>query len=272
MVGKAALFMIVGFGLLLMILGVNLNGDATQAVSNMAAYTESSESHEIAVSGANNALALVYADSTWRGPITRSFAGGSYTARIVDSGPTLSLSSVSTYRVSGTTLHDTVLVGFGKITLNSFALFAWMTNFEGNVVWRTGDTVWGRMHSNGNIHISGSPVFYGKATTSKRLDPPRPGTGINRAVFKSGYETGIAPVSFPNNISDILAGATACGDLFPTEIWVQLNASGMVYVSTVAGGPPVDSMNASDPSFCGAIASTGRVNVQGVLNGKLTIG
>ena len=271
MVGKAALFMIVGFALLLMVLGLNLNGDATQAVSNMAAYTESTASHEGAVSGANNGLALVYADSSWRGPITKTFGIGSYTVRIVDNGPTLTLSSVSTYRASGSTLHDTVRVGFAKISLNSFTLFAWMTNFEGNTFWRTGDTVWGRMHSNGNIHIAGTPVFYGKVTTSKRFDPPRPGTGTNRAIYKSGYETGIAPITFPNNVSDILAAATAGGYVFASEIWIQLNANGMAYIKLSSGGSPVDSVNVTDPSFNGVIASTGRVNVQGVLNGKLTI-
>ncbi len=272
MVGRVTLFMIAGFGLLIMILGINLSSDATQAVTNMAAYAESSESHELAVSGVNAALALVYSDSTWRGPITDSFLNGSYRVGIVDNGPDLTMASVSTYRVSTSTLHDTVRVVLAKITLNSFTLFAWMTNFEGNSFWRTGDTVWGRMHSNGNIHISGTPVFYGKTTTSKRFDPPRPGTGSNQAIFKAGYETGIAPISFPNNISDILNGATAGGHLFSSEIWIQLSANGMAYIRLSSGGTPVDSLNVTDPSFNGAIASADRVNVQGVLNGKLTIG
>ncbi len=80
MVGKVSLLLVMGFGLLLMILGLNLNSDATQAVSNMASYTESSESHELAVSGANIGLALVYADSSWRGPVTKTFGNGSFTA------------------------------------------------------------------------------------------------------------------------------------------------------------------------------------------------
>lgn len=272
MVGKVALFMTVGFGILLLSLGVNLNNDATQAVTNMAAYSESTESHELAVSGANLGLALVYSDSSWRGPITKAFGQGTFTVGIVDNGVGLTMNSVSTYHVSGSTLHDTVRVGFAKIALNSFTLFAWMTNFEGNTFWVTGDTVWGRMHSNGNIHISGKPVFYGKATTSKRFDPPRPGTGVNRAIFKSGYESGIAPITFPVTIADILGGATSGGHMYASEIWIQLDATGMAYISTSSGGPPVDSLDVTDPSFNGAIASSGRVNVQGVLNGKLTIG
>lgn len=271
MVGKASLLLVMGFGLLLMILGVNLNSDATQAVSNMAAYTESTESHETAVSGANVGLALVYADSNWRGPITKTQGQGSFTVGIVDNGTTLTMNSISSYRASGENLHDTVRITFQKITKNGFTLFAWMTNFEGNSVWGTGDTIWGRMHSNGNIHISGSPVFHGKATTSKHFDPPRPGTGQNQAIFNAGYEPGIAPVTFPNDISGVLNEALAGGRSYTGEITVTLSPSGWAYISTPLSAGPVDSINLSDPAFNGAIASSGRVNVQGTLNGKLTI-
>ncbi len=271
MVGKVSLLLVMGFGLLLMILGMNLNSDATQAVTNMAAYTESTESHEIAVSGANLGLALVYADSNWRGPITKTQGQGSFTVGIVDNGTTLTMNSISSYRASDETLHDSVRINFQKITRNSFTLFAWMTNFEGNSVWGTGDTIWGRMHSNGNIHISGQPVFYGKATTTKRFDPPRPGTGQNQAIFKAGYEPGIAPVTFPNDISSVLNDATAGGKMCTGEITVTLNPNGYAYISTPMSAGFTDSVNLSDPAFNGVIASTGRVNVQGVLNGKLTI-
>ena len=272
MVGKVSLMLVISFGSLLMILGLNLNTDATSAVSNMALYVESTESHELAVSGANTGLLLLYSDSSWRGPITRTFGQGSFTTRVTDNGSNLLLSSVSTYSGSDRQLHDTVRVRFAKIQLNSFTLFAWMTNFEGNTFWTTGDTVWGRMHSNGNIHIAGRPVFFGKTTTSKRFDPPRPGTGTNKAIFKLGYETGIAPISFPNTITDLMNGASSGGHLYTTEIWVQLRTDGMALIRMAAGGAPVDSIDINNSSFNGAIASTARVNVEGVLNGKLSIG
>jgi cytoskeletal protein CcmA (bactofilin family) len=271
MVGKVSLLLVVSFGILLMILGLNLNTDATRAVSNMALYAETTESHEVAVSGANTGLALVYADSNWRGPITKTFGQGSFTVGITDIGTNLMMTSISSYQASEQTLHDTVRIRFAKINLNSFTLFAWMTNFEGNSFWVTGDTVWGRMHSNGNLHIAGSPVFMGKTTTSKRFDPPRVGIGTNRAVFKTAPETGIAPITFPNTITDALTGANIGGHLYNSEIWVQFRDDGVAVIRTAAGGVPVDSIDMKSASFNGAIGSTQRVNVEGVVSGKVTI-
>ena len=82
---------------------------------------------------------------------------------------------VSTYPMGSASLRDTVEVFFDRNKKNSFSLFAWMTDFEGNVFWITKDTVWGRVHSNGNLHINGSPVFMQKATTAKGFDPPKVG-------------------------------------------------------------------------------------------------
>jgi hypothetical protein len=187
------------------------------------------------------------------------------------------LRSVSTYRTwYSKDLHDTIEVYFNKNRLNSFSMYAWMTDFEGNVAWNTGDTVWGRIHSNGNIHVDGKPVFMEKATTSKQFDP-KPGVGTNKGVFKDGYETGVASIDFPNDLNDIIAASTSGGRRYTSTIWVTLDpgtaatGDGKAYIRNTALGPVVDSVSLSDPSFNGVILGTGQVNVQGTLDGFLTI-
>ncbi len=192
----------------------------------------------------------------------------------------LMLQSISTYSTGGAgTLHDTVEVYFDRKRENSFTIFAWMTDVEGNVFWLTGDTVWGRIHSNGAMHMDGRPVFMKKVTTSKGIDP-RPGTGTNRAIFKDSYETGVAQVPLPTDINEMIAASQESGGKhYTTDIWVTLSGGdgstsgdGIAYIQTVAGGPVVDSVMISDPNFNGVILTTGNATVKGKLDGALSIG
>ena len=280
--GKASIILVMGFAFIIGYISLNLNRFATKAVGNMTSYYDATASHNLALAGANVALAKIYADTTWSGPATQSFntlaMRGAFTARVYNLGTSgKMIRSVSEYPASaGGSLHDTVEVYFNARRHNSFSMFAWMTNFEGNVFWITEDTVWGRVHSNGNLHVNGQPVFMEKATTSKGFDP-KPGTGVNRAVFKQGYETGVAEIEFPNDLSEIVNASTTGGRRYTTDVWVTLSpgspasGDGMAYVRTSSSGPIVDSINLGDPSFKGVILGNGRVNVQGTLDGKLTI-
>jgi len=173
-------------------------------------------------------------------------------------------------------ISDTVEVFFNTQQENSFTLFAWMTNFEGNVFWITADTVWGRVHSNGNLHMNGKPVFYEKVTTSKGIDP-KPGVGTNKAVFKKGYETGVATINFPNDLSQIEWAANNGGRLYNGNIWVILsgvtgaNNDGVAYIRQSQNGPNIDTVQLNDPGFNGVILGDSRVDILGILDGELTV-
>jgi len=179
------------------------------------------------------------------------------------------------YSASGT-LRDTIEVFFTDKKKNSFTLFAWLTDFEGNVFWITGDTVWGRVHSNGNLHVNGSPVFYEKVTTAKGFDP-RPGRGGNRAVFKNGYETGVAEIEFPVNIAEIVAAAGSGGRAYLGNIWVDLyggsssNNDGYALVRNSAGGTIIDSISMNGGGFNGVILGSSQVTIKGTVDGQITI-
>jgi hypothetical protein len=279
--GKAALVLVVGFAIILMRIAYNMNNLETSAVKNVSSYLENTVSHNLALAGANVALSIVYQNPNLRGVVTDPatfssgpFVGGKYTARMDSVNPSrLLLRTVSAYEG----LHDTVDVTFKTRLSQSFSMFAWMTNSEGNVFWVTGDTVWGRIHSNGMIHVDGSPVFWEKATTAQRFDP-RPGRGTNHAVFKNGYETGIAEIPFPNDLSELIGASTYGGRFFTSEIWITLspgtgkNNDGVAYIRTSPTGPIIDSVSLSDPSFNGVIVGNQRVHVAGTLDGRLTIG
>jgi hypothetical protein len=280
--GKAAIIMVVGLSFILGYISLNMGRMSRTAVGNMSSYNDATASHNLAAIGANVGLAKFYADTTWFGSVTQTLSGsvlkGSFTTSMTDlNATTLRLRSVSNYPLSGgKTLHDTVEVFFDKQRKNSFSVLAWMTEFEGNVFWITGDTVWGRVHSNGNLHINGVPTFMEKVTTGKHFDP-KPGVGTNKAVFKQGYETGIAKIDFPNDLSEVIGAAAAGGKTYANEIWISLspgttaNNDGKAYVRLSPSGPIVDSINVTDPFFNGVIYGLNRVHVQGTLDGKMTI-
>jgi hypothetical protein len=280
--GRAALIVVMSLSFILGYIGFNMNRYATDAVGNMASYYDASASHNLALAGANVGLSTFYQDTTWFGTTTQTLdeasLKGSFTVSIAAlGGNNVRLRSVSTYKTwYSQDLHDTVEVYFNRNRLNSFSMYAWMTDFEGNVFWITGDTVWGRVHSNGNLHVNGSPVFMEKATTSKQFDP-KVGKGANHAIFKQGYETGVASIDFPTNLNDLIAASTSGGKKYTSAIWVTLSpgtsasGDGVAYIRSTQSGPIIDSISLSDPGFNGVIMSTGRVNVQGTLDGKLTI-
>jgi len=293
--GKAAIILILGFSALMAYTIVNLSSAGTRSVDNMSSYTAMTSSHNLALAGANVGLSRLYRDTTWgtsgAATITQSFSGipfnGSFstTASLVPQGKLVR--SVSAFPSGGTTYRDTVDVILVNNGTNSFSLFAWMTNLENGVFWITGDSIWGRAHSNDNLTVSGSPVFIQKVTTAKGFIPPVGKTQViggksytDKAIFINPPqpETGVARINFPSDMSGIAAAASSAnGRKYTTDIWVTLDpggpaeGDGLAYVRTTQFGPIIDTVHISDPNFNGVIMGTGAVNVQGTLDGALTI-
>lgn len=288
MFGKGAIILVLGFGVIFGIVGTRLNWLESNAIDNMAYYYDVTQSHNLAVMGANAAISKLYQNPSLRGDITTqaftsgNLKGGSFIARVDSLNmSTLRLRTVATFtstRVSPPkTYRDTVEVYFTTNLLQSFSMYAWMTNFEGNVFWITGDTVWGRVHSNGNLHISGSPVFIEKVTTAKAFNP-KPGSGQSKAIFKKGYETGVSPIQYPTNLNELIAASTSGGKRYTNDIWVTLSAGtsanndGKAYIRNSSTGPIVDSVILNSGGFNGVILGDKKVYVKGQLDGRLSIG
>jgi len=276
--GKAALIVVIGFMILLGIVARELTVVSTRAQGNMSTYAASTQSHNLAITGANAGLAKLYQDTSWRGTQTQSLTGslnGAFTYSVATGANGRPfLRSISLVNGPYETLRDTVEVQFGANSQQSFTLFAWMTNFEGNVFWITGDSVWGRVHSNGQMHMSGTPTFMEKLTTSKGIDP-KWGGGTNMAVFKKGFETGVATIQFPTDLSQLANAATSSGRMYAGDVTVKLNggtgANGDGYAVVSKAGVQIDSFALNSGTFNGVLGSTGRVSISGTVDGKLSV-
>jgi len=105
------------------------------------------------------------------------------------------------------------------------------------------------------------------------------GSGTNHAIFKNGYETGIAEIPLPTDISEIITASTAGGRKYTGDIYVTLspgtsaNNDGKAYIRSgnTSSGALIDSIDLNTGSFNGAVLATGKVNVEGTLDGKLTL-
>lgn len=276
--GKAAIIVVVGFSIILGFVVRSLSNVSTRAQTNMSTYAASTESHNLAITGANVGLTQLYQDTSWRGTYTQDLSkafSGAFTYTVEDGAngrPVLH--SVSWVRGPEEILRDTVIVTFGSKMIQSFTLYAWMTNVESNIWFVTGDTIWGPIHANDNIRCKGTPTFMGKVTTAKGLSPA-PGSGGNDAVFKNGYETGVAPVTFPKDLSAIAEAAASGGRCYTGNIEVTLRPGASDdndgYALVYSGGVRIDSITINNGLFNGVLGSTGVVSVSGTLDGRLSI-
>ncbi len=278
MMGRGALILVIGFGVVFSIVGLRLNSLENRAIENMTYYHDVTTAHNIATAGANTAMAIFYQNQALRGSVTSqtfttgNYATGSFSSSIDSLPNKLRLRSLSNFKG----FNDTVEVYFYTNVNNSFSLFSWLTNNENGVYWITGDTVWGRVHSNGTINVSGRPVYMEKVTTSKAFNP-KPGTNPNNAIFKKGYETGVANIPFPTDLSALVSAASSGGRYYTGNVFLTLsggsaaNGDGKVYVRSSAVGPIIDSVSLADPSFNGVMYATGTTTAKGTLDGRLTI-
>ena len=296
MVGKAGLISVVGFAIILGFLSLNIARLSKNSTANMSSYADATLSHNLSQVGANIGLARFYADTTWYGDTTQNFNGPHFYGSVRYSTTALSpgnvrLRSISTYRSPSVpiaeTLHDTVDVYFNNNRTQTFSIFAWMTNNENGVNWTTADTVWGRVHSNSNLTVNGSPVFFEKVTTTGTFTPAcstksKPTT--NKAIFKKSYETGVASVDLPTSLHDLdsassLTGTTYGKRYMSDSIWVDLkpgtasSGDGLAIVhKTSFAGPVLDTVRIYDVlHFDGVIASKYNIHVKGTLDGMLSL-
>ncbi len=279
MAGKAQLILVMGLALILGLVSLNMTRWSKSAGHNSAYYYEALTSHNIALAGAQVAIAKSVSDSAFFGSYQyyEYTSGGSYTIER-DTAEPLVIRSISNYQGYNEMFHDTVEVYLAPVEFTSFTLFSWMTNDEGGFQWISGDSVMGELFTNGEIAVNGSPVFMDKVSAVGGFNP-KPGKGTNQAKYNKGYESGVDSIYFPTDLSLIFDVADdSAGRYYDVpDIWVTLDpgnpavaGDGKAYISTSKGGPIYDTVSLNS-GFNGVLMGDSSVHVQGTLDGQLTI-
>jgi hypothetical protein len=263
--GKASLLMVIGFSTALLMIGSNISKVSNSAMDNYLSYYRSSMAHDIAAAGTNMAARALWENMAWNAGFGRkSFMGGTFQSTVTDLGMNqVKVVTTSTY------MDETSVISV-ILQPSSFSRFGYYSVQEGNIFWITGDTVWGPMHTQDNIHVSGDPVFMQRVTSLKSLQK---NNRTDHPQFLGGFESGVN-VSLPSNLSPLVNAANNGGKLFTggDSVCIQFQSNGNVKWKTGAtNGWNTDLLSSFAPN--GVIYVNGaNLHVSGTLAGRVTVG
>jgi hypothetical protein len=188
MSGKAVLIVVAGFSLIFLVVGQNFGNISNRSVDNYVDYFNETVAHNIAVSGANMAANEIYIDPLWDDGyenIQYQYGELDIDVNIIDVYQN-HREIVATGEYEG--VSSTVRV---TLAPSKFSKFAYYSVYEGgNIWWTKNDTVWGPFHTQDYMRVYRRPVYYGKATTKKKLIYYT-SKEKDKPYFYGGFETGV---------------------------------------------------------------------------------
>jgi hypothetical protein len=273
--GRSALIMVIGFTVVLLMIGGNISKVSSSAMENYMKYYKTEIAHSLAGSCINLAGRSLYENGLWTGGFSnKSFAGGVLNCTVVN--------------VGGNQVRLTAKAKFmdleNQITClvqpSSFSRYAYYTTTDASGYWVTGDTCWGPLHVNNWLNVAGKPVFMGRATTLNGLhrytNPQNNTNTLDKPVFKGGFDSGIN-VSLPTNFNTLKTAAGSGGRKITggQDVYMELQGNGKVkwkQGNNWTGGPwNNDWLN--DFAGNGAFYAEGvNIHIKGELKGQLTVG
>jgi hypothetical protein len=266
--GKGALLLVLGFSLIFMVAGRNFNSMATATVENFASYYYDQKSHHIAASGINLVTNQIFqngalADQTWN----YSFDNGTIRVTLTTTNAfqqIKELVSVGTFAGISSTI---------KVVLkpSSFSKYAYFSHSESaNIWWTTTDTVWGPLHTNGQLRVADRPVFFGKVTLDGSLVRY---SSSARPQFLGGFQTGVHIAIPSNGVSNLKSAASPNGYIFRNQNTVFLDFRGDSLRYRFNTTSPWTNVLASTFAPNGVIfAENANLRIKGRVKGRFTIG
>lgn len=217
MAGRAVLFLVVGFSLIFLTIGKNFGGLSTRAVDNLTDYYTETVTHDIAATGANMASNKIFLDPTWTAGYNNiNYLNGTLnvSVTVIDAFKNIRrINSVGSF--NGVT--STVFVTLQPSKFSKFAYYS--INEGGNIWWTSNDTVWGPFHTQDYIRVAGKPVFWGKATTKRKVIKYN---SSSKPYFYGGFEQGVNLPLPSDGLTPIENAADAGGYKFTAKDTVYL--------------------------------------------------
>ena len=135
----------------------------------------------------------------------------------------------STGKVFNPEVNRTIKVELRKKSFLSYLYFTDAERSEtgSEIWWITGDVVRGDLHTNGDLRISGTPVFEGAVTVSGQIVE---GWGYN-PDFQKEYQVGVQPLQLPPGNNQLKEEAQSHGYYYYGETTITLNSNGSMNVS-----------------------------------------
>ncbi len=273
--GKAALFLVIGFSLIFIVIGRNISNISVRAVDNAMVYFHNSNAHSIALAGANIAASKVFFDNDWDdGYDNVSFSGGHYSVDVQEIDPTRDIIKITSVGTFGTgELQETHTVEI-KLQPSSFSRFSYFSNKEkigsSTIWWTSKDTVWGPFHTNDKLSINGDPVFQGKATSYLGIYEKR---GSN-PEFNGGYSQSSEKLPIPDDGVDLVGTEAQDDGLYfngHDTVYVEFKGDSLNF--KYGKNKPDTTLYLPTAAPNGTIfANAATVRLKGTVDGRYTIG
>jgi hypothetical protein len=306
--GRTSLMMIIVFNMIFMLMGFRMSTATSAAYEKYCGYADIEQAGLTMESCANLAISNALLSVQNPSPVTllsgqqifgkvgTSFTAVQYPmfdAASVQIGESLRVIGSYPINIGGSVTVITCTTNV-RVRGNAFAQFVFYSQHEQGIQWITGETCWGRLHTQDNLTINGNPDFK-RRVTSKGNVILKNGSS-DHPNFELGY--GHADISIPTKLDDLTGyGSTAKGGAFynGVDTYVQFLSTGQVvvraattstapqdawaYTSTktgyVSGSIPFYQVfnTVSDLTSSGVLlVQDAELHVKGVLNGQITLG
>lgn len=273
--GKAALFLVVGFSIIFMVIGRNISNTSVRAFDNSMVYFNNTNAHSIALAGANIAATKVFFDNDWNdGYDNIEFAGGHYSVDVqtIDvAREIVKITSIGTFGTGEFAETHKVEV---KLQPSSFSRFGYFSNREqigsSTIWWTTKDTVWGPFHTNDIMSINGNPVFQGKASSYGGIVEARG----SHPEFNGGYSRASELLPIPEDGVDVVGDAAQDDGLFfngQDTVYLDFKNDSLTF--KYGANQPDTTLYLPSAVPNGAIFANGAtVRMKGTVDGRFTVG
>jgi hypothetical protein len=308
--GRTSLMMIIVFNMIFMMMGFRMSTATSAAYEKYCGYADIEQAGLTMESCANLAISNALLDTARSNMITllsgqqifgkvgTSFTAVQYPmldAASVQVGESLRVIGSYPINIGGSVTALTCTTNV-RVRGNAFAQFVFYSQHEQGIQWITGETCWGRLHTQDNLTINGNPDFKRKVT-SKGSVILKNGSS-DHPNFEQGY--GHADISIPTQLTDLTDyGSTAKGGAYyqGVDTYVQFLSTGQVVVRVAATGSDEQAAWTNNSTTlmtvapsrtvpqCTTYASTaaltssgvllvqdGQLHIKGVLNGQITLG
>ena len=296
--GKSTVIYVVGLALLVHYGLSNIRSNSLASMNTYGRFYASTMSHTLAITAANIGTQLLTRNPAYTGDMVdqQLGSGGWFTMRVTRTGEEATIVATSRHLTTVCPdypdgfVRDTVIASFRQI---HFSDYGWFTDREqngylqpdgshgphfGSSDWKiTGDSVFGRAHTNNRFNLAGTPYFNDKATALQQATLMAVG-GVAQPVYNSGYQWGVR-VSRPVTSLTTLKERAAAGNGFATaldntDVGLEFHANGLVHLKApYTTGAIVDTMVPltllASTGVMGIVG--GDIHVRGTYRGRVTI-
>lgn len=252
--GKAIVVYVIGMAILLGYGLRNITANSLASMDTYGKYYASTMSHNLAITGANIGTQLLTRSPSYAGDMLNQQLGpaGWFDVRVTRAGESAMIFSTSRQATAVCQqypdgyVRDTVIASFERIR---FSDYGWFTDREqngylnpdgshgphfGTSDWKiTGDSVFGRAHTNYKFNLAGTPYFSDKVTALHQATL-MPINGIAQPVYNGGYKWGIVvsrPVTSISTLRDLSSTGRGLGlPLDNSDVGLEFQADGTVHL------------------------------------------